>query len=156
MNFKAFYNNILREELSREDRIKILKSDTITSKFKFAFVSWNASEEIPVQIHKYLNSKELPYALGFVGDVNRLVERYRPNPSKPNEHYDICFCNVNFPTGGLVSNYLRAAIDNIEYFTDVLKYDKNHEYWMCSVDIEDLKAMVDEMIPEEDDDDEVR
>jgi hypothetical protein len=60
MNFKAFYNNNLREELSREDRIKALKSiPELKPVFKFNYVSWDWKEPQPNEELEIFDDREM-------------------------------------------------------------------------------------------------
>jgi hypothetical protein len=140
------FNSLIQEELSRLDRIKLLKSRALDEpEFIFARVQWTGNEELPVnELMRYVNDKELPYAIGNWWrrphqseddkSIYNLIRKYKPSPEKSNYHYKIYYISILLHDTDL----LNAIYEKPEAFSQHIMYDATKKHWLSFATLKTL------------------
>lgn len=131
ISFNSLVNRVLNEdnELSRQDRIDILKRDKnlLTSGFKFSFVAWDHQDSMPwEQIDALRATKFFPY-------------EFDTALTHPAIYY-IFFADI--PLTVTICEVLELATFYLNELEDILVYNREEEYYTSYVSYGKLKERI--------------
>lgn len=134
MQFNSLYNRLIAESSSREERIELLKKDSVLlaprpAVFRFSYVVWDHKDSIPYDKIE---------ALRDTGLFN-----YEYDTCLGSDDYFVFF--ADFKLNDKICNILTTISCYEDDLKDVLEYDEEKDYYTSFVALEELTKMVNEL-----------
>jgi hypothetical protein len=133
MNFISLVNTLLKEEeLSREDRIKALKSiPELKPVFKFNYVSWDWKESQPnEELERFNNTEKFPFEY---------------ETSLGSDAYFVFFSDIRLSERDCIALSLVPCYDQELRDEGKAEYLKNENAYVSYVSLEELKKAIEEL-----------
>lgn len=132
MNFKKFYNSVLEEELSREDRIKALKGiPELKPIFKFNYVTWDWKQSQPNEEFEKFDDREM---FPFVYES-----------SLGSDAYFVFFSDIRLSERDCIALSLVPCYDQELRDDNMVEYVRSVNAYVSYISLEELKSAISEL-----------